>query len=60
MAIYQDMKPLKLSIVPLLSYCTVIQIVTSLAKGGYHFGSISLSVCLLVSNITQKLINRFQ
>ena len=29
-------------------------IITSVAKGGYVFGSVSLSVCLFVDNITQK------
>ena len=38
--------------------------VTSLAKGGYVFGSVSLSVCLFVcllaSNITQNAMTRLQ
>ena len=38
----------------------VFGIVTSSAKGGYVFGSIGLSVCLLVSNITRKVRNGFQ
>ena len=36
-------------------------IITSLAyllgKGGYVFGSVGLSVCLSVDNITQKVMN---
>ena len=28
-----------------------------LGKGGYVFGSIGLSVCLFVDNITQKVMN---
>ena len=31
--------------------------ITSLAKGGYVFGSAGLPVCLFVDNITQKVIN---
>ena len=34
--------------------------ITSLAKGGYVCGTVDLSVCLLVSNITQKVMNRLQ
>ena len=28
-----------------------------LGKGGYVFGSVGLSVCLFVNNITQKVVN---
>ena len=35
-------------------------IIMFFAKGGYIFGSVSLSVCVLVSNITQKVMNRLQ
>ena len=38
-------------------YAEVLYITTSLAKGGYVFGRIGLSVCLFVNNITQKVMN---
>ena len=28
-----------------------------LGKGGYVFGSVGLSVCLFVNNVTQKVMN---
>ena len=36
---------------------TIKIIFTSLAKGGYAFGGVGLSVCLFVDNITQKVMN---
>ena len=39
---------------PLLTH---VPLFTSLAKGGYVFSSIGLSVCLFVDNITKKLVN---
>ena len=35
-------------------------LINSLAKGGYFFSSVGLSVCLLVANIIKKVINGLQ
>ena len=46
----------KLPIVSILiTHCLIL--ITSLEEGGYVFGIIGLSVCLLAGNITQTVIN---